>query len=106
MPLGESISVLNSCMTVPAATGPAYILSVTSPPPASALPLKEGVWLLLSIPWSGLAFVTWRGAARTVQTGHTPTATSDTAAARKNPLAALVMGEARSHALSPASQAA
>ena len=104
MPLGESISVLNSCMTVPAATVPAYILSVTSPPPASALPLKEGVWLLLSLPLSGLAIVTWGGAAKAVQTGHTPTATSDTTAARKNPLAALLMGDAHSHALSPASR--
>src|SRR5437763_1847051 len=94
MPLGERISVLNSCMAVPAATVPAYILSVTSPPPASAPPLKEGVWLMLSLPLSGLAIVTLGGAARAVQAGHTPTATSDTTAARKIPLAALLMGDA------------
>ena len=94
MPLGESISVLNSCMTVPAATVPAYILSVTSPPPASAPPLKEGVWFLVSRPLSGLSIVTLGGAARAVQTGQETTATSDTTAARKIPLAALLMGDA------------
>ena len=93
MPLGESISVLNSCMAVPAATVPAYILSVTSPPPASATPLKEGVWLMLSLPVSGLAIVTLGGAARAVQTGHDAKATINTTAARRNPLAALLVGD-------------
>src|SRR5205809_385074 len=57
MPLGERISVLNSCMAVPAATVPAYILSVTSPPPASAPPLKECAWLMLSLPLIGTGSV-------------------------------------------------
>src|SRR5256885_523275 len=91
MPPGESSSVLNSCMTVPVAISPAYILSVTSSPFASAWPLKDGVWLLVTPRLSGLSITTLGGAASAVQTWHGATATSDPTAARKSVIPALLM---------------
>ena len=59
---------------------------------ASASPLKEGVGLLVRLRLPGLAIVTLGGAAVAVPTEPTATATSETTAARKNVVPALLIG--------------
>src|ERR1700676_2323457 len=67
------------------------MLSVTSPPPSCASPLKDRVRLLVALPLSGLVIVTFGATAIALPTGPTASATSRNAAARKSPLAALLI---------------
>ena len=92
MPSSDSTRVLNSCMTVPSAVGPLWILSVTSAPNSSASPLKEGVRSLVTLPLSGVVIVTLGGAAMALAAGPTAMATSEIAAACKSRLPDLLMG--------------
>ena len=77
---------------VPLADGPLYIVTVTRRSASSPPPLKEGVRLLMALPLSGLSIVTFGGAAIAVPAGPTAIATSQTAAARKSPPAAFLIG--------------
>src|ERR1700730_6126884 len=81
-------AVLNACISMPSAVGPLYIVSVTAPSPPC--PLKVGVGSLVTLPLSGLVIVT--GAAIAAPAGPTAIAASDTIAARKSHLPALLMG--------------
>src|SRR3979411_1693985 len=83
----EITVVAGSCMAVPSLN----ILSVTSPLPSCARPVKVGAWLLLTLPLSGLVIVTTGGAAMAVPTGPTAIATSATAVVRKRALAVLLI---------------
>src|ERR1700737_994041 len=87
--------VLNDCVSTPLTVGPAYILSVTSSTWSFVVPLKNGVWLLVELPLSGLVMRGFGGpstaTARATATGPTATATSEATAAWKTPLFALLM---------------
>src|SRR5438270_12348890 len=91
VPPGPNNSVLTLSTSVTLVHGPRHISRVTLPPPSCATPLKVGIELLLTLPLAGPRIATL-GAAAAVPAELTAIAPSRTAATRKSPRRALVMG--------------
>ena len=84
-------AVFSSRMTVPSGVGPSYTSMVTGLAPSSPSPVKEGVRLLLTLPFGGLMIVTTGGAATAVLTLSRAITADNTTATRMSPIPARLL---------------